>query len=91
MPTREEVNDDHFDGRAELRLGDREGARNRPFDAISPGGQKIAFVSVGAQPSNPEGDDEIYKMDANGSDRENLTDNSGINDVTPDFGKVAKG
>lgn len=30
-------------------------------------------------------------MDANGSDRENLTDNSGINDVTPDFGKVAKG
>jgi hypothetical protein len=69
VPTREEVNDDHFVvernyGSATVR------ARNRPFDAISPGGQKIAFVSVGAQPSNPEGDDEIGRSDKVGDDCE---------------------
>jgi Tol biopolymer transport system component len=61
------------------------------FPDYSPGGKRIVYDSDGRRTSNPEGDDEIYKMNANGSDRENLTDNSGINDVTPDFGKVAKG
>jgi Tol biopolymer transport system component len=61
------------------------------FPDYSPGGERIVYDSDGRRTSNPEGDDEIYKMDANGSDRENLTDNSGVNDVTPDFGKVAKG
>jgi Tol biopolymer transport system component len=61
------------------------------FPDYSPGGKRIVYDSDGRRTSNPEGDDEIYKMDANGSDRENLTDNSGVNDVTPDFGKVAKG
>ena len=58
---------------------------------LSPDGEKIAFVSQNVQPSNPEGDDEIYKMNANGSDKRNLTDTGGINDSTPDFGKVKKG
>lgn len=62
------------------------------FDAaLSPDGQKIAFVSVGIQSSNREGDDEIYLMNANGSKQRNITDNgSDIQDSTPDFGEVKK-
>ena len=65
----------------------------RPF--LSPDGQKIVYMSRGAQPSNPEGDDEIYVMNASdGSGQKNLTDNSAVLDelfpqFSPDGTKIA--
>ena len=79
------------DGSEQQNLTDNADGVQDDFPDYSPGGKKIVYDSDGQRPSNPEGDDDIYKMDANGSDRENLTDNGGINDVTPDFGKVRKG
>jgi Tol biopolymer transport system component len=57
------------------------------FDAaLSPDGQTVAYVSAGVQPSNPEGDDEIFAINADGSGRRNLTDTaSGVQDDFPDF------
>ena len=74
---------------------DRSGQRNvtntaggiSDFDAaLSPDGQTVAYVSAGVQPSNPEGDDEIFAINADGSGRRNLTDTaSGVQDDFPDF------
>jgi TolB protein len=54
---------------------------------LSPDGEKIAFVSAGAQTSNSQGDFEIYLMNAlDGSDQQNLTTTNGdIDDFYPDF------
>jgi Tol biopolymer transport system component len=58
---------------------------------LSPDGKKIAFASFGKQSSNPDGDDEVYLMNAlDGSDQQNLSDNSGISDTTPDFSPNGK-
>ena len=43
--------------------------------AFSPDGQKIVYTSSGAQTSNPEGDEEVYVMNADGNKRKNLTNN----------------
>jgi Tol biopolymer transport system component len=43
--------------------------------AFSPDGQKIVYTSYGEQASNPEGDEEVYVMNADGSNRRNLTNN----------------
>jgi Tol biopolymer transport system component len=58
---------------------------SRPL--LSPDGQKILYASQGAQPSNPEGDQELYLMNAtDGSAQKNLTDNGGIvNEGHPEF------
>ena len=58
------------------------------FDAaLSPDGQMVAYVSTGAQPSNPEGDNEIYAINADTSGQKNLTNTaSGVEDGFPDFG-----
>jgi Tol biopolymer transport system component len=43
---------------------------------FSPGGKRIAYSSFGDQPSNPEGDYEVYRANAtNASDQLNLSDN----------------
>jgi Tol biopolymer transport system component len=54
---------------------------------LSPDGRKIAYVSSGVQPSNPEGDTEVYVMNASdGSGNTNLTDNgAGVSEWAPDF------
>ena len=45
---------------------------------FSPDGQKIAYSSYGGQPSNPEGDMEVYVMNASdGSGQKNLTTDNG--------------
>ena len=45
--------------------------------SFSPDGQKIAYASFGSQPSNPEGEPEIYVMNASdGSAKKNLTNNN---------------
>jgi Tol biopolymer transport system component len=62
---------------------------------LTPDGQKIVYMSRGAQPSNPEGEDEIYVMNASdGSGNRNLTDNRAILDerlprISPDGQKIA--
>jgi Tol biopolymer transport system component len=55
--------------------------------AFSPDGQKIAYTSGGQQPSNPEGDQEVYVMNASdGSGQTNLTNNGNlVADVEPSF------
>jgi len=54
---------------------------------ISPNGTKIAYESRGIQPSNPEGDFEVYRMNAvDGTGKKNLSNNGlGLNDGSPDF------
>jgi Tol biopolymer transport system component len=58
---------------------------SRPL--LSPDGQKILYSSQGAQPSNPEGDQELYLMNAtDGSAQKNLTNNAGVvNEGHPEF------
>ena len=53
---------------------------------FSPDGTKIAYTSFGAQTSNPEGDEEIYRMSAlDGTGKKNLSNNGGIVDFVPVF------
>jgi Tol biopolymer transport system component len=58
---------------------------SRPL--LSPDGQKILYASQGAQASNPEGDQELYLMNASdGSAQKNLTNTGGIvNEGHPEF------
>jgi TolB protein len=62
------------------------GDRNPDF---SPKGTKIAYEGAGDQPSNPEGDSEIYGMNAlDGSNQKNLTSTAeGIFDTSPTWAK----
>jgi Tol biopolymer transport system component len=55
--------------------------------SFSPDGQKIAYQSIGAQPSNPEGDDEVYVMNSSdGSGQKNLSNSGwGVSEFTPEF------
>jgi Tol biopolymer transport system component len=47
---------------------------HRPL--FSPGGKKIAYESYGIQPSNPQGDAEVYVVNAlDGSGKKNVTNN----------------
>ena len=54
---------------------------------FSPDGQRILYQSLGSQPSNPDGDEEIYAMNvSDGSGKKNLTNSgSGVAEFTPDF------
>jgi Tol biopolymer transport system component len=54
---------------------------------LSPDGKKVAYTSRNAQTSNPEGDQEVYIVNApDGSGQKNLTDN-GVNDDSPEWGR----
>ncbi len=59
--------------------------------AFSPDGQKIAYDSQGDSISNPQGDYEIYVMNASdGKGKKNLSNNgSGVDDEFPDWGVQA--
>ena len=58
-----------------------------PF--FSPDGKKIAYTSYGIQTSNPQGDNEIYTMNAlDGLGKKNVT-NDGAGDYFPDWGRQA--
>jgi TolB protein len=54
---------------------------------FSPDGKRIAYTSDGRQTTNPEGDTEVYRMNAlDGLGKRNLTNNGdGIYDSSPDF------
>jgi Tol biopolymer transport system component len=59
--------------------------------AYSPDGTKIAYESIGIQFSNPEGDDEVFVMNASdGTGQKNLSNNGpGVHDFAPDWGRQA--
>jgi Tol biopolymer transport system component len=81
-----------LDGLDQRNLTNTAGGIDNSNPDFSPDGQKIVYDSDGNQSSNPEGDDESYKTNANGSDKHNITDTGGdIDDVTPDFGEAKKG
>ncbi len=54
---------------------------------LSPGGKKIVYVSYGKQTSNPQGDEEVYAMDAlDGKEKKNLSNTgAGVSDDYPAF------
>jgi Tol biopolymer transport system component len=82
----------NVDGSDQQNLTNTAGGIQDDFPDFSPGGGRIVYDSDGNQSSNPEGDDEIYKMNADGSNKRNLTDTGGdIDDSTPDFGQTKKG
>jgi Tol biopolymer transport system component len=60
------------------------------FDPVySPDGTKIAYRSSGKQTSNPEGDREVYRMNAlDGLGKKNLTNNDAL-DFYADWGRQA--
>jgi Tol biopolymer transport system component len=68
---------------------------NDSTPAFSPDGTKIAYESAGIQTSNPEGDNEVYVMNAlDGSGQKNLSNNGvGVREYgavfSPDSKKIA--
>jgi Tol biopolymer transport system component len=57
---------------------------SRPL--LLPDGQKVLYASQGSQPSNPEGDQEVYVMNASdGSAKKNLTNNN-VRDFYAEWG-----
>jgi TolB protein len=80
------------DGSKQQNLTNNANGIQDDFPDYAPDGKNIVYDSDGNQSSNPEGDDEIYKMNVNGSNKRNLTDTrGGVNDSTPDFGEAKKG
>jgi hypothetical protein len=51
---------------------------------FSPDDQKLVYQSEGAQTSNPEGDDEVYFIIADGSNQKNLSNNT-ANNLSPNW------
>jgi Tol biopolymer transport system component len=63
---------------------------------FSPDGTKVAYVSYGEQASNPEGDQEVYRMNAlDGTGKRNLSNNgvevAGANPVDDHFPEFSPG
>jgi len=81
------------DGSAKKNLSNNGPDVDEYYPVFSPGGKKIAYVSYGVQPSNLEGDQEVYRMNAlDGSAKKNLSNNgvevagaSPVSDYDPDF------
>ena len=61
------------------------------YPVFSPSGTRIAYQSSGVQPSNPEGDQEVYRLNvADGLGKKNLTDNgTGVLDYPSHWGMQA--
>ena len=76
-----------LDGAAKKNLSNNGIGAYESAPIFSPGGQKVAYESHGAQPSNPEGDYEVYIANAlDGTGKRNLTNNgASANDLEPDF------
>src|SRR5215203_4829970 len=60
---------------------------------FSPDGTKVAYQSQGVQPSNLQGDYDVYRVNASGGTaNKNLTNNgAGVGDFFPDFSPTAPG
>jgi Tol biopolymer transport system component len=49
---------------------------------LSPDGTRVVYASHGVQPSNPEGDWEVYAMNASdGKGKKNLTNNATFDEI----------
>ena len=83
-------------GKKNLSNNGLEVGTNYPIDdfnaTFSPDGKRIAYTSLGAQVSNPEGDDEVYRMNAlDGTNKKNLSNNGlDIDDYLPRFAPDGK-
>ena len=77
----------NLDGSGQTNLTNNGDLLHEGSPAFSPDGQKIAYTSGGQQDSNPEGDQEVYVMNASdGSGQTNLTYNGNlVADVEPSF------
>ena len=77
----------NVDGSGQKNLSNNGANLSEWAPAFSPDGQKVAYQSGGVQTSNPEGDGEVYVMNASdGSGNKNLTNTGGsIVDIAPDF------
>jgi Tol biopolymer transport system component len=79
-----------LDGKGKKNLSNNGIDIGEDTPVFSPDGKTIAFTSFGEQTSNPQGDHEIYRMNAlDGTGKKNLSNNAsnGINvvDGSPDF------
>jgi Tol biopolymer transport system component len=80
-----------LDGSGQKNLSNNgDGAADYDAD-FSPDGTRVAYQSYGVQTSNPEGDTEVYVVNApDGSGQKNLSNNgTGIYDFSPDWGRQA--
>ena len=75
------------DGSGQTNLTDNGDGVHDLSAHFSPGGTKIAYMSVGIQPSNEEGEYEVYRMNAlDGSDQLNLSDTGAdVDEFHPNF------
>ena len=74
------------DGSGNTNLTNNRATLNDRTPEFSPDGLKIAYNSEGVQSSNPEGDQELYVMDSDGSNQKNLTNSGwGLSEFTPEF------
>jgi Tol biopolymer transport system component len=76
-----------LDGKGKKNLTNNDSGVEEGHPVFSPDGTKIAYESEGAQTSNPQGDRELFRMNAlDGSGKKNLTNNdSNVVDEYPDF------
>ena len=74
------------DGTGKKNLTNNKAAYDHSPD-FSPGGKTIAYESGGKQASNPQGDYEVYRLNASdGTGKKNLTNNGeGVTDASPVF------
>jgi Tol biopolymer transport system component len=82
------------DGSGNTNLTNNLAIINDRTPEFSPDGQRIAYVSEGEQPSNPQADSEIFVMNSDGSNQKNLTNNGDlVHEVgfsfSPDGQKIA--
>ncbi len=74
-----------LDGAGQTNISNTGAGITEDVPHFSPDGTKVAYQTSGAQTSNPEGDPEVYAMNAtDGTAKRNLT-NNGINEVGPVF------
>ena len=80
-----------LDGTDQRNLSNNSASVNDLEPDFSPDGQKIAYKSNGTQTSNPEGDEDVYRMNAlDGTGKRNLSNNgAGIHDFSIDWGMQA--
>ena len=66
-----------LDGSGKKNLSNNRAGADEHSPDFSPSGKRVVYESEGVQTSNPEGDDEIYRMNVlDGKSKKNLTNNT---------------
>jgi Tol biopolymer transport system component len=78
----------NLDGSDQRNLTNHDAGKVFNYHAqFSPDGQRVLYASGGSQPSTPDGDQDIYAMNAvDGTAKKNLT-NDGTNDLYAEWGR----